>query len=71
SFSSYQAVYDVYGMIDSKRYRSVDQTINSIDGIEYIIMNDEFAPSLLISIAQKLKVVKWNVTQRQSIYEIG
>ncbi|WP_435431805.1 hypothetical protein, partial [Staphylococcus epidermidis] len=32
----------VDGMIDSKRYRTVDETINPIEAIQNININDEF-----------------------------
>ncbi|PZG63804.1 helicase-exonuclease AddAB subunit AddB [Staphylococcus aureus] len=42
AFCSYQSVCHVDGMIDSKRYRTVDETINPIEAIQNININDEF-----------------------------
>ena len=44
-FCSYQSVCHVDGMIDSKRYRTVDETINPIEAIQNININDEFGVS--------------------------
>ncbi len=40
-FCSYRSVCHVDGMIDSKRYRTVDETINPMKTIENININDE------------------------------
>ncbi len=45
AFCSYQSVCHVDGMIDSKRYRTVDETINPIEAIQNININDEFGVS--------------------------
>ncbi|WP_151095633.1 DUF443 family protein [Staphylococcus aureus] len=42
AFCSYQSVCHVDGMIDSKRYRTVDETINPIEAIQNINIDDEF-----------------------------
>ncbi|WP_256082392.1 hypothetical protein, partial [Staphylococcus aureus] len=42
AFCSYQSVCHIDGMIDSKRYRTVEETINPIEAIQNININDEF-----------------------------